>query len=352
MHRVALLGLVVLACTACAGIGDEEATPTVTVVETQTRGAAQADANSADDGEDVFAQIPEIVDRVEPSVVAIRVPSGGEGSGVIWDEEGHIVTNNHVIAQAGDDVQVVLASGERVEADVQATDARTDLAVLTVEREDLPPAEFAEELPRVGELAIAMGNPLGFEQSVTAGIVSGLHRSLPAEADTQLVDLLQTDAAISPGNSGGALVDSDGDVIGINVAYLPPAGTGAVSIGFAIPAPTVRDVVEQLISAGRVRHAFLGVSLQEVTPEIAEELGVEEGAAVVEVQQGTAASRAGIRRGDVIVEFEGDPVRTVEDVLGELRRHRPGEQVTLGVSRDGDRRDVRVRLDERPRDLG
>ena len=349
MRRAVLLLLVLSACTGCAATEDGEAVRTVTVTDTEPR-AAQTGTGTAD-GEDVFSEIPDIVDRVEPSVVAIRVP-GGEGSGVIWDDGGHVVTNNHVIAEAGADVQVVLASGERIDADVRATDPRTDLAVLEVDRNDLPPADFADELPRVGELAIAMGNPLGFEQSVTAGIVSGLHRSLPAGAETQLVDLLQTDAAISPGNSGGALVDAEGTVIGINVAYLPPQGTGAVSIGFAIPAPTVRDVVEQLIETGRVRHSFLGVNLQEVTPEIAEELGVEEGAAVVEVQEGTAAARAGMRRGDVIVEFEGDPVQTVEDALAELRRHRPGEQVTITITRKSARRELRVRLDERPRELG
>ena len=328
----------------------------MTLVETETRatpaedgdGDLEGDAAAGDGGS--FERIPEIVDRVEPSVVAIRIP-GGEGSGVIWDAAGHVVTNNHVIAGADESVQVVLASGERVDAEVLARDERTDLAVLRVSRRDLPPAQFARELPEVGELAIAMGNPLGFEQSVTAGIVSGLHRSLPSDAQTQLVDLIQTDAAISPGNSGGALVGGDGAVIGINVAYLPPQG-GAVSVGFAIPSPTVRDVVRQLISSGRVRHAFLGVSLQEVTPEIAQELGAEEGAVVLEVEPGSAAARANLRRGDVIVAFDGDPVRTVEDLLGELRRHHPGDRVTIAFLRDGDRREVTVRLDERPADVG
>ena len=140
-------------------------------------------------------------------------------------------------------------------------------------------------------------------------------------------------------------------MIGINVAYLPPQQLGAVSIGFAIPSPTAIDVVTELIETGRVRHAYLGVRLQQVTAEIAEELGVEEGAVVYEVESGSAAARAGLERGDVIVEFAGVTVRTVEDVLAELRRRNPGDDVSLVVVRDGDRRELDLRLDERPADV-
>ena len=353
MRRLLLLALVVAAATACSALEEDgeqsaaRAVETVTVTattESREDGAATAGRDGGAARGDAFSRIPDIVEQVEPSVVAIRIP-GGEGSGVIWDDDGHIVTNNHVIARSGGEVEIALASGERLEADVQASDPRTDLAVLRVDRDGLPAARFAQELPEVGELAIAMGNPLGFEQSVTAGIVSGLGRSLPA-GESALVELIQTDAAISPGNSGGALVDADGTVIGINVAYIPPQG-GAVSLGFAIPSPTVRDVVEELIANGRVRHAYFGVRLLDVTPEIAEELGVEEGAVTYEVEGGTPAARAGLRRGDVIVEFEGEEVRTVEDFLAALRRHDPGERVTIAILRDGDRRELDVTLAER-----
>ena len=354
MRRLLLVALVALVAAACSATdGEQTAAPaveTVTVTTTTTEDEENGGRNPPATGggaeDDGFSRIPEIVDRVEPSVVAIRI-AGGEGSGVIWDDEGHIVTNNHVVAGAGDEVEIALASGERLDAEVQATDPRSDLAVLHVDRDGLPAARFAQELPEVGELAIAMGNPLGFEQSVTAGIVSGLHRSLPSSPETVLVELIQTDAAISPGNSGGALVDANGEVIGINVAYVPPQG-GAVALGFAIPARTVRDIVGQLITTGRVRHAYLGVSLQDVSPEIASELGVEEGAVTYEVEGGTPAEEAGIRPGDVIVEFEGDEIRSVEDFLTALRARKPGDEVTIVVLRDGDRRSVEATLSERP----
>ena len=353
MRRLLLLAVVVAVATACSALEEEgndntaEAVETVTVTATTESRDGGAATVRSDDGtarDDAFGRIPDIVEEVEPSVVAIRIP-GGEGSGVIWDDDGHIVTNSHVIAQSGGEVEIALASGERLDADVEASDPRTDLAVLRVDRDGLPAARFARELPEVGELAIAMGNPLGFEQSVTAGIVSGLGRSLPTE-ESALVELIQTDAAISPGNSGGALVDAEGTVIGINVAYIPPQG-GAVSLGFAIPSPTVRDVVEELIETGRVRHAYFGVRLLDVTPEIAQELGVEEGAVAYEVEGGTPAARAGLRRGDVIVEFEDEEVRTVEDFLAALRRHDPGDRVTVAILRDGDRRELDVTLAER-----
>jgi serine protease DegQ len=300
-----------------------------------------------------FDRIPDIVEEVEPSVVAIAVEGQGgrgEGSGVIWDDEGLIVTNNHVIEGAAE-VEVVLASGARLDAEVAESDPLSDLAVLRVDREGLPAAEFADRLPDVGELAIAMGNPLGFEQTVTAGIVSGLHRSIPSGGATPaLVDLIQTDAPISPGNSGGALVGADGKVMGINVAYLPPQSAGAVSIGFAIPAPTAVSVVRELLETGRVARAFLGIVPVQITPELAEQfdLGVESGAGIERVEPGSAADAAGLRGGDVIVAFEGKGIATVEDLFARLRQFRPGDRVTLGVVRDGERRQVDVTLVERP----
>jgi serine protease DegQ len=291
--------------------------------------------------------IPDLVDQVQPSVVSV-VLEGGEGSGVVFAADT-IVTNEHVVG-ANRTVEIALASGRRLEATVQATDEFTDLAVLTVEGENLPPARFADDLPRVGELAIAIGNPLGFEKTVTAGIVSGLHRSVPSASGTNaLVDLIQTDAAISPGNSGGALVDASGEVIGINVAYIPPQ-TGSVSLGFAIPAPTVTDVVEQLRASGRVRHAFLGVGPGQLTPQIAEQLGLdaEAGVLVLQVTAGSGADEAGLEEGDVIVEFDGQPIETVEDLLARIRASEPGETVEIEYLREGEgRQQTEARLGER-----
>jgi S1-C subfamily serine protease len=199
-----------------------------------------------------------------------------------------------------------------------------------------------------------MGNPFGFENSVTAGIISGLHRSIPgsAESNPGLVDLVQTDAPISPGNSGGALIGADGEVVGINVAYIPPQETGAVSIGFAIPSIVATDVVDQLLDRGSVRHPFLGVTPQSVTPQIADrlDLGTDEGVIVQSVVRGGPADDAGLEPGDVIVRFGDDPVRSVEDFLVALRNHDPGETVPVEVVRDGDTRSFDVRLTERPDD--
>jgi S1-C subfamily serine protease len=348
------LALVLAGCMGDDDSGGEAAPQTVTVTRTVGGGTAAAPSP----GGDLFARIPDLVDRLDRSVVSIQVETaqgGAEGSGVIYDGDGLIVTNYHVVAdgeQVSDQIRVVLASGRELDAEVEAFDKLADLAVLRVDQKGLPAATFAGSLPRVGELAIALGNPAGFEQSVSAGIVSGLHRAIPSGGQTPaLVDLIQTDAAISPGNSGGALVNGDGEVIGINVAYIPPEQR-AVSIGFAIPSPVAKDVVTQLIETGEVKRAFLGLQPLQITPDVAQSfgLGVEEGAGVESVTEGAAADRAGIRGGDVIVELGGEPVKTVEDLFSQLRRFRPGQKVAVTIVRDGDERDVQVTLDERPPD--
>ena len=326
------------------GDGEEAAAPATTTVVTTTASPAIQPSSG-----DSFARIPAVVRRVEPSVVAIVV-ANGEGSGVVWDDEGAIVTNNHVV-EDNEQVEVVLASGATLEGEVEAADERSDLAVVRVDSDGLRPATFADALPVVGELAIAMGNPLGFEQSVTAGIVSGLNRSIPSGGATPaLVELIQTDAAISPGNSGGALVNGDGEVIGINVAYLPPQETGAVSLGFAIPATVARSVVTQLIERGEVRRAYLGIEVNQVTPEFADAFGlsVDEGVAVVSVTPGSGADEAGLQGGDVIVELDGEPTPTPEDLYARLRDFQPGDRVTVVVVRGDDRESLEVTLGERP----
>ncbi len=315
--------------------------------------AAQEDANAAPAVSEAgrWAGVPELVARVHPSVVTVTASGergDGEGSGVIWDADGTIITNHHVVDGAKE-VGVALASGERLDARVRASDPLTDLAVLEVDASNLPAARFADELPRVGQPVLAVGNPLGFEGTVTSGIVSGLHRSIPSGGATPaLVDLIQTDAAISPGNSGGALVDFDGRVVGVNVAYLPPAG-GAVAIGFAIPSPTVTDVVEDLLDDGRVEHPYLGVSLTQLTPEIAErfDVGARAGAIVGTVDASSPAGRAGLEPGDVITDIDGREVEAVEDVFAALRGRAPGATVTLEVLRDGRTTSFDVRLRRR-----
>jgi serine protease DegQ len=350
--RVVLLGIAAALAGGCSAGGDADDDETAAAPTTVTVTTTAASPAAAAQGEDVFGRIPEIVDAVERSVVTVLVsgPSGsGNGSGVIWDASGDIVTNNHVVEGASE-IRVALASGERLDAELVARDPITDLAVVRVERDGLPAARFAEELPEVGELAVAMGAPLGFENTVSAGIVSGLHREIPSGGQTPaLVDLIQTDAAISPGNSGGALVDADGVVIGVNVAYIPPEQR-AVSIGFAIPSPTVVSVARQLIERGEVRHAYIGILPEQVTAALDRSfgLGVQSGVLVREVTAGTPAARAGLQPGDVIVVLGGDRIETVENLFAALRRLEPGEAVDVTIVRDGSRRTVSVRLAARP----
>lgn len=335
---------VILTALAAAGCGGSDGD------EQRSDGADEPKiaAGAADGG--TLADVPGIYQELEPSVVAVEVRGSGgsgEGSGVVY-EARRIVTNHHVIAGATE-VRVVLASGEAIDARVVGSDRRTDLALLSISR-DLPPATFARSLPPVGSLAVAIGNPLGFAGSVTAGVVSGVDRAIPSGGQTPaLVNLLQTDAPISPGNSGGALVGRDGRVIGINVAYIPPAAR-AVAIGFAIPAPTVVDVVEQLDEDGEVEHPFLGVQLRPLTREIAEQLQVpvDDGAIVAVVEDGGPAAAAGLRPGDIIVEADGRAVSSVEDVLSALRRSDPGDELALTIMRDDDRRTITVETGRRP----
>jgi len=299
--------------------------------------------------------VPNVVRELQPSVVAVLTRAGdgrrGEGSGVVYGNDGLIVTNEHVVAGA-ESVEVAFADGQRSPAAVIATDPRSDLAVLRPERKGLPAARFSDRLPVVGELAVAMGNPLGFENSVTAGVVSGLGRGIPGSAASSpaLVDLIQTDAAISPGNSGGPLVNGDGTVIGINVAYLPPQAVGAVSIGFAIPAVTVTSVVSQLLDKGRVRYAFLGITPGPLTDRIATTLGLErrEGVVVLAVTDASPASRAGLRPGDLLISLAGQKLEGVEQLLGRLRSLEPGQKVDLVVFRQGQEQTLEVTLEERP----
>jgi S1-C subfamily serine protease len=288
--------------------------------------------------------------KLGPSVVTVEV-DGGTGSGVVYREDGLILTNEHVV-RGHDKVEVSFADGQQVAGAVKAVDAVTDVALVQAERKDLPAARFETELPRVGSLAVVIGSPLGFENTVTAGIISGLHREIPGSASQgqSLVDLIQTDAAISPGNSGGAVVDAEGQVIGISEAYIPPQA-GAVSLGFAIPAATVVDVAEQLDRTGRARHAFAGLAPAAITPEIAAELGMSttDGVIVAQTVPGGPAEDAGLRRGDVLTAVDGDKVTTPEDFLAVLRKHKPGDRLELAVQTPGQgSRTVEVTLADRP----
>lgn len=318
-----------------------------------TSGAA---GETADPSIAPFEQIPDIVDRVKPSVVTIRTGKG-LGSGVIYSSDGVIVTNQHVVARGKgaqapvvDQVTVTFTTGQKTTGRVVGADFRTDLAVIKVDENGLRAAEFQTDLPEVGELAIAIGSPLGLTESVTAGIISGLNRSISGgKSPRPLINLIQTDAPISPGSSGGALINEDAEVVGINELYIPPE-KGAVSLGFAIPSATVVDVVEQILETGEAEHAFFGVGVTAVTPYIAEQLGLQQarGLLVRQVLEGSGAAQAGIRRGDVIVAFEGDKIAALQEFQAKLREHEPGDTVSVTVVRDGDEVQVDVTLTDRP----
>ena len=322
--------------------------------------AGTATANTS--GEDW--PVTDVAAEVEPSVVQVNVeqiqqgPAGvqqgqGVGSGVIYREDGYIITNAHVV-EGADEVNVAFADGTTEQGRVVGADEFTDLAVVKVDRQGLPAANFADSNNLApGQLAVAIGSPSGFESTVTSGVISGLGREVPSRltggAQPALVDLIQTDAAISPGSSGGALADADGDIVGINAAYLPPAQTGAVNIGFAIPANTATSVADQLIEDGEAVHPYLGISLTNLTPEIAQRFGIEaeQGALVTGVDPDGPSAEAGIQNGTVITAVGGTQVESAAEVISALRDFQPGESIQLTVTDGSGSREITVDLGER-----
>ncbi|MEE2567902.1 trypsin-like peptidase domain-containing protein [Pseudarthrobacter sp. J64] len=334
----------VLALAGCTGEDPPSPTgPPTAAAPATTQGNEANDAGTSARG------IPQLVEDMAPSMVTIFT-EGGLGSGVVYSAEGLILTNEHVI-RGSSQVEVGFADGQRVPGEVRAADEVTDLALIQVDRTNLPAPTFQTTLPRVGEDVIVMGSPLGFENTVTAGIISGLHRAIPdsAQQSLSLVDLIQTDAPISPGNSGGAVVNMRGEVVGISEAYIPPQA-GAVALGFAIPAATAVEVAEELLADGTAEHAYLGLTPGALTAQIADQLGIEadSGIVVLAVDDGGPAGEAGLEPGDVLESIDGVELRTPEQLLGELRKHNPGDTVQLRVLRDGDGQDIKAELIERP----
>ncbi|SFO04499.1 serine protease, S1-C subfamily, contains C-terminal PDZ domain [Pseudonocardia ammonioxydans] len=308
-------------------------------------GGASGDAAPAPE-----ASAVEVVARLTPSVVTVRLPAGGLGSGVVLRPDV-VVTNQHVVGDTRD-VVIDYADGTSSPGTVLATDRISDIAVVRTARGGLPVPEYRTELPRPGEPVLAIGSPLGLEGTVTSGIVSAVNRQVPGSATggAPLVDMIQIDAPISPGNSGGALLDASGRVIGINEAYLPPQ-SGAVALGFAIPAATAVDVAEQLLADGTASHPYLGLVPAPLTPQIRSALGVraEEGALVARVDPDGPAAAAGIRPGDVLVALGDRPVTTVTDLHAALRGTEPGTATTVTVLRAGGRSELPVTIGDRPR---
>jgi Do/DeqQ family serine protease len=274
------------------------------------------------------------------------VPQRALGSGVVISPDGYIVTNHHVVDGA-EQITVEFTDRRRFPAKLVGNDPPSDLAVLKVEAKDLPVLTLGDsDRVRVGDVVLAVGNPLGVGQTVTAGIISAKGRRTGL-SDGSFEDFLQTDASINQGNSGGALVNTSGELIGINSQIFSPTG-GNIGIGFAIPSNMTRGVTEQLISNGRVRRGQLGVFVQQVTEEIAQSLGLKEarGAIVGSVQRGGAAERAGLRQNDVITAINGTAVGDANELRNLVAATQPGTEVTLDILRDGREQQVKVTLGE------
>jgi Do/DeqQ family serine protease len=269
------------------------------------------------------------------------------GSGVIFNKDGYILTNNHVI-QGADAIQVSLRDGRTATAKVIGTDPDTDLAVLKVDLTNLPTITMGDsDHVRVGDVVLAIGNPFGVGQTVTMGIISATGRDKLGLNTFE--NFLQTDAAINPGNSGGALVDSDGNLIGINSAIFSRSG-GSQGIGFAIPSNMAKNVMAQILEYGHPRRGWLGIEAHAVTPSLAKMLNLNkvEGVVVAAVLRDGPAHRAGIKPGDVIIAIDGKPISNGRDALIAISRHKPGEAVKLTILRDNKQQTITAVTTERP----
>jgi serine protease Do len=312
------------------------------------RAAADAEPAAASSASNASANAPSVLTpeetviavtkRATPAVVSIRSPYGSSGSGVIVRSDGVILTNEHVV-RGTNAVEVGLASGEMIAGEVIGRDPTIDIAVVRVKGRRLEPAPLADsDQIQVGQSAIAIGNPAGFERTVTTGVVSALDRSLGRGYE----ELIQTDAAINPGNSGGPLLDSSGRVIGINTVIL----SNAVGIGFAVPINLARDVAEQLLTTGVIRRPFLGIDYVELDREIAAyfDLPVEEGIILRYVQEGTPAEAAGLRPEDIIVQIDDTPIKRSGDFVKVMRSKRPGDTIRITGVRPNGRFTTQARL--------
>ena len=274
-------------------------------------------------------------------------PRVGTGSGVIFDSNGYIVTNNHVVKGATD-VEVTLNDNRTFKADIIGVDPTTDLAVLKIDAEDLTTLGFENsDNVKVGQWVLAIGNPFNLNSTVTAGIVSAKARNINILREQYAVEsFIQTDAAINPGNSGGALVDLAGRLVGINTAIASP--TGAYSgYGFAVPANIVKKVVEDLIEYGSVQRGYLGVMIRNVNSSLAEEmeLKVNSGVLINSIMGNSAAGKAGVEEGDVVVAVDGKSIQQSNELQERIARKRPGDEVVLTVDRQGKQKDITVLLD-------
>ena len=295
------------------------------------------------------------------------VPAQGTGSGSILDARGHILTNHHVVANA-QKLEVTLADESKWPAKLIGSDPDNDLAVIKIEapREKLKVVSMGDSKNlRIGQKVLAIGNPFGLQRTLTTGVISSLGRTIRSDAGTLIEDIIQTDAAINPGNSGGPLLNSEGEIIGINTAIISQSG-GSVGIGFAIPVNTAKRLIPDLIAKGYVTYPYIGATIQSLIPEVADYLKfkVQRGAMIAEVVDGGPADKAGLKGGnkrvqvgniiivvggDVVVKADQLDIKTNDELIRYIKEKKPGESINLQVFRKNKLEEVRVTLGERPR---
>ncbi|HET6464912.1 MAG TPA: DegQ family serine endoprotease [Nitrospiria bacterium] len=272
------------------------------------------------------------------------------GSGVIVDPNGLIVTNNHVVAKA-DEIKVLLGDKREFKGKVVGTDPKTDIAVVKINAKDLPVIPWGDsDKLQVGEYVLAIGNPFGLNQTVTMGIVSAVGRANVGIAEYE--DFIQTDAAINPGNSGGALVNVRGELIGINTAIFSQSG-GYMGVGFAVPSNMTKSVMDSLVKTGKVVRGWLGVSIQEVSPELAKQFALPEahGALVTDVLENSPAAKAGLQQGDVIISYDGKPVENTGTLRNHVAQTPVGKTVKVGIIRDKKEKELDILIAEQPKEV-
>jgi S1-C subfamily serine protease len=335
-----LAGLLMLVLAAGGCASSAANTPTATPSFSPTPSPTPT---STPDESLLLPSITEVVEEAKPAVASIvvgtvsyniflqPVPSEQAGSGVIIDERGYVVTNNHVV-EGAKSISVSIPDGRSFDATLVGTDPLTDLAVIKIEGNNLPVAEFGESSElEVGDWVVAIGNALALKggPTVTVGVISALGRTIEEASGVSLYDIIQTDAAINPGNSGGPLINLQGEIIGINTAKISSVDVSGV--GFAVSSDTARRIVDELIEKGYVSRPYLGVSLVTVTPVIASSYGLatEEGAMVYNVLTGTPADKAGLRINDVITRVDGEKITSSDDVILAVRGHEIGDRIEI-----------------------
>ena len=313
--------------------------------------------------------------KILPSIVGIKVEynvnslismfgrqtkqstATASGSGIIISDDGYILTNNHIVDTTSSESYYEVSEATKVtvtlfnddteyEAKIVGKDEQTDLAVIKIEKNNLSKAEFADsDSIKVGEFAMAVGNPLGMQSSITCGVISAVNREV-TDSDGKNFTLIQTDAAINSGNSGGALVNSEGKVIGINTLKL--SGTGIEGMGFAIPINSTTDITSQLIQYSKVRRPYIGISGMDLDKETAEDNDLVVGIYVKSVDDFSAGEKAGIKIGDVIIEADGKKISTMDELNKIKNSHNIGDEMTIKVNRDGQEKDLTITLGEQP----